>query len=87
MRKKPDINASASPVMQPALSVAFTPLALRADEAARYIGATTFFIEEIMRAGGLPFVTVGKRRVIYLDDLKAWFEKERTKQRQRFVAA
>jgi hypothetical protein len=56
------------------------PLSLRADDAARLLGTTTFFIEEIMRAGELPFVIFGKRRVIFVGDLIAWAQKERTKQ-------
>ena len=79
MSKKLNVNVSASSVTEPS---AFTPLALRADEAAKRIGATTFFIEEIMRGGELPFLTLGKRHVICMGDLIMWLEKERSKQRQ-----
>jgi excisionase family DNA binding protein len=76
-----DVNVSGT------APLAFTALAFRADEAARCIGATTFFIEEIMRSGELPFLTLGKRRVICLDDLKMWFEKERREQHRRLAVA
>jgi hypothetical protein len=33
-----------------------------------------------MRAGDLPFVVFGKRRVIFITDLIVWAQKERTKQ-------
>lgn len=66
---------------------AITALAFRADEAARCVGATTFFIEEMMRSGELPFMTLGKRRVICADELKVWLEEERREQRRLAVAA
>jgi hypothetical protein len=61
-------------------AVTAAPLSFRADDAARFLGTTTFFIEEIMRAGELPFVVFGKRRVIFVTDLIGWAQKERTKQ-------
>jgi hypothetical protein len=62
------------------LIVTASPISVRADDAARLVGTTTFFIEEIMRAGELPFVTFGKRRVIFVADLIVWAQKERMKQ-------
>ena len=62
------------------VAVSAVPLSFRADDAARFLGTTTFFIEEIMRAGELPFVIFGKRRVIFTTDLIGWAEKERTRQ-------
>jgi excisionase family DNA binding protein len=62
------------------IAITAAPLSLRADDAARLLGTTTFFIEEIMRAGELPFVVFGKRRVIFVADLIAWAQKERTNQ-------
>ena len=62
------------------LAVTPSTISVRADGAARLLGTTTFFIEEIMRAGELPFVMFGKRRVIFVADLIAWAQKERTKQ-------
>ncbi len=64
----------------PYLSVTAPPISLRADDAARLLGATIRFVEELMREGALPFVWFGKRRVIYHSDLIAWAQKERTKQ-------
>jgi excisionase family DNA binding protein len=62
------------------LAVTFSPISVRANDAAKLLGTTTFFIEEILRAGELPFVTFGKRRVIFVADLIAWAQKERMKQ-------
>jgi len=62
------------------ITITAAPLSLRADDAARLLGTTTFFIEETMRAGELPFVVFGKRRVIFVADLNAWAQKERMKQ-------
>jgi hypothetical protein len=76
------IKVKSQPVTpdQDDLAVTASPISVRADDAARILGTTTFFIEEIMRAGELPFVTFGKRRVIFVADLIAWAQTERTKQ-------
>jgi excisionase family DNA binding protein len=62
------------------LSITAAPLSLRANDAARLLGTTTCFIEEILRAGELSFVTFGKRRIIFVTDLIAWAQKERSRQ-------
>jgi len=79
----PNINIFKKSAVEPNqddLAVTPTPISVRADGAARLLGTTTFFIEETLRAGELPFVMLGKRRVIFVADLIAWAQKERTKQ-------
>jgi excisionase family DNA binding protein len=41
---------------------------LRIPEAAAYLGATNWFVEELVRANLIPFLTLGNYRVIDLDD-------------------
>lgn len=53
------------------------PRLLRIPEAAAYLGATNWFVEELVRANSIPFLTVGKYRVIDICDLDAWIEKEK----------
>lgn len=60
-----------------AFSVAAPVISMRADDAARLTGATIFFIEEQMREGALPFVWLGKRRIIYYSDLVSWARRQR----------
>lgn len=67
----------------PSLSVTAPPISMRADDAARVLGTTTFFIEELMRSGELPTVMFGKRRVVFVADLITWAQKERAKQHAR----
>lgn len=64
----------------PSLTVTAPPISLRADDAARLLGATIRFVEDLMRDGVLPFVWFGKRKIVYYSDLVAWAQKERTKQ-------
>jgi excisionase family DNA binding protein len=64
----------------PSLSLTANVISMRADEAARLTGATICFIEEQMREGSLPFVWMGKRRIIFYDDLLHWARKLRSDQ-------
>jgi hypothetical protein len=77
---KPQLAVSPQGSDYPSLSVATPPISVRADDAARILGTTTFFIEEMMRSGELPFVVFGKRRVVFVADLVAWAQRERSKQ-------
>jgi excisionase family DNA binding protein len=69
---------------------AIQPRLLRIPEAAAYLGATNWFVEELVRASAIPFLTVGKYRVIDTCDLDTWIEKEKgvqwPQQRQQSVA-
>jgi hypothetical protein len=79
-------NPSAIPSLEipdpnyPSVSLMASVIAVRADAAASLTGATICFIEEQMRDGKLPFVWLGKRRIIYYSDLVAWAQKERARQ-------
>ncbi len=69
---------------------AIQPRLLRIPEAAAYLGATNWFVEELVRANSIPFLTVGKYRVIDICDLDAWIEKEKgvqwSREPQRSIA-
>lgn len=56
---------------------AIQPRLLRIPEAAVYIGGTNWFVEELVRANLIPFLTVGKYRVIDVYDLDAWIDEEK----------
>lgn len=53
------------------------PRLLRIPEAAAYLGATNWFVEELVRASLIPFLIVGKYRVIDVCDLDVWIEQEK----------
>ncbi len=67
--------ANASAVI-PAVLV---PRLLRIQDAARYLSATTWFVETLLRENKIPSLIVGKRRVIDVIDLDAWIEAEKAK--------
>jgi excisionase family DNA binding protein len=58
----------------PALIV---PRLLRIQDAARYLSATTWFVETLIREKEIPSLVLGKRRVIDVYDLDAWIEKQK----------
>ena len=64
----------------PSLSITGAVISVRPDAAASLTGATICFIEEQMRDGKLPFVRLGKRKIIYYSDLLVWAQKERARQ-------
>jgi excisionase family DNA binding protein len=49
---------------------------LRIPQAAEYIGATNWFIEELVRNGEIPFRDYGKYRTLDADDLDAWVQRQ-----------
>jgi excisionase family DNA binding protein len=53
------------------------PRLLRIPEAAHYIGATNWFVEELVREKKIVFLVVGKYRVIDIRDLDAWIEAQK----------
>jgi len=63
------------------------PRLLRIPEAAHYIGGTNWCVEELVRAKRIPFIVVGKYRVIDVRDLDAWIDAEKKAQFARAVAA
>jgi excisionase family DNA binding protein len=54
---------------------------------AQYLGATNWFVEELMRDNKLPWIIVGKHRVVDVADLDKWIDAEKVRQRQFQVAA
>ena len=68
---EPPVNPSAS---LPALII---PRLLRIQDAARYLSATTWFIETLIREKRIPSMILGKRRVLDVYDLDAWIEKQK----------
>ena len=56
------------------------PRLLRVEDVARYINATTWFVEELIRNNQIRFLILGKRRVIDVHDLDAWIEEQKIKQ-------
>lgn len=55
------------------------PRLLRIQDAARYLSATTWFVETLIREKKIPSLIVGKRRVLDVVDLDAWIESEKAK--------
>lgn len=53
------------------------PRLLRIQDAARYLSATTWFVETLIREKKIPSLILGKRRVLDVNDLDAWIEKEK----------
>lgn len=81
--KKHAVSFSRTPsdsIPFPSLPITAPVISMRADDAAKLLGATICFIEELMRSGELPFVVFGKRRVVFVSDLNRWAQKEREKQ-------
>jgi excisionase family DNA binding protein len=63
---------------------------MRIPEAAQFIGATNWFVEELIRNGEVPFRDYGKYRTLDADDLDAWIKsqpKRRIVQNKIVVAA
>jgi excisionase family DNA binding protein len=63
---QPEVHFPVKPVVSPRL--------LRIAQAAQYIGATNWFVEELCRKKQIPFLTVGKYRVIDIRALDRWIE-------------
>jgi excisionase family DNA binding protein len=61
------------------LPAVLVPRLLRIQDAARYLSATTWFVETLIRERKIPSLIVGKRRVIDVLDLDVWIENEKAK--------
>lgn len=61
------------------LPAVLIPRLLRIQDAARYLSATTWFVETLIREKRIPSLIVGKRRVLDVRDLDAWIETEKAK--------
>jgi excisionase family DNA binding protein len=64
----------------PFIVPSITPRLFRVPQAAHYLGATNWFVEEQFRNGKIPFLTIGKYRVVDVRDLDAWVDAEKARQ-------
>ncbi len=53
-------------------------LLVRPPEAARILGLSRTVLYEHLSSGSLPSLKVGAARLIAVDDLRAWVERQRT---------
>ena len=53
------------------------PRLLRIQDVARYLSATTWFVEELIRNKKIRFMVLGKRRVVDVSDLNDWIEEQK----------
>jgi excisionase family DNA binding protein len=54
---------------------ALPPLSVSVEEAARMIGCSRTGIYELMAKGELPTFKMGKRRLVQVQELKAWIDR------------
>jgi excisionase family DNA binding protein len=91
MSKKSQSLKRVSPVVSIGLAASepfqIVPRLLRIPEAAHYIGGTNWCVEELVRGKRIPFIVVGKYRVIDIRDLDAWIDAEKKVQLARAIAA
>jgi excisionase family DNA binding protein len=71
-----------TPVIDPTnpsatLPALIIPRMLRVQDAARYLSSTTWFIATLLREGKIPSLFFGKRRVVDVNDLDAWVERQK----------
>jgi excisionase family DNA binding protein len=53
------------------------PRLLRIQDVARYLSATTWFVEELIRNRKIRFLIVGKRHVVDVNDLNDWIDAQK----------
>ncbi|MEW6273265.1 MAG: helix-turn-helix domain-containing protein [Thermodesulfobacteriota bacterium] len=54
-----------------------TPLAVAVAEAARLVGVSRSALYDLVSRGELPTARIGRRRVVLLEDLRAWLRAQR----------
>lgn len=59
------------------LPTTIIPRLLRIQDVARYLSATNWFVEELLRNGKLRFVVAGKRKVVDVKDVDEWIEAQK----------
>jgi excisionase family DNA binding protein len=74
--------ASVSPAQTPVKAIpnprsSDSPEFFTQKEAAAYMRCTHWAIREACYTGELPYAEVGKRFIIHITDLRAWFEKQK----------
>jgi excisionase family DNA binding protein len=62
------------------LPTVIIPRMLRIPDVARYLSATNWFVEELIRNRKLRFRILGKRRVVDIQDLDDWIEAEKQRE-------
>lgn len=62
---------------RPVVFISLSPRLLGIPTAAAYLATTNWFVEELCRNGEVPYLLVGKRRVIDIQDLDAWIAKQK----------
>jgi excisionase family DNA binding protein len=70
-------TASVVPTSCSFVPTLIVPRLLRIQDAARYLGATNWFVEELIRNNQIRSLVLGKRRVLDIHDLNAWIESEK----------
>ncbi len=61
--------------LAPMLPTLVVPRLLRIQDAAKYLSATTWQIETLLREGTIPFFVLGKRRVVGRLELDRYVER------------
>jgi excisionase family DNA binding protein len=79
-KKSSKENASTTILISPDLPIVIVPRLLRIPDAAKYLSATNWFMEVLVREGQIPAIKLGKGRVIDINDLNDWVEKEKAAQ-------
>jgi hypothetical protein len=67
-------------------SFIITPRRLKIPDAAKYLAATNWFVETLLREGDVPFQWCGKFKVVDVRDLDAWVDKDRQRHLVRKAA-
>jgi len=60
------------------LPIFVVPRLLRIQDAAKYLSATTWYVETLIRENKIPSLILGKRRVLDVNDLDDWIEKQKS---------
>lgn len=64
------------PVSIPTTQVVIIPRVLKIPDAARYLSATPWFVEELLRSGKVPSFIQGKDRVVDCRELDKYVERQ-----------
>jgi hypothetical protein len=76
-KQKYSNNVAAFPLPQPPShnSVVIMPRLLSIPDAAKYLSATTWFVEELLRSGEVKSFLQGKRRVVDMRELDKYIDR------------
>lgn len=73
----PVSSKKTKPQVSPQPHVCVPSRLLRIPEAARYLSAANWFVEELCRNKKIPSLILGKRRVIDVRDLDVWIDAQK----------